>query len=68
MARAMACPDVVLTREAGKNGEMARRLKDRSLAVLEMPLVETGEGPDRCVGIDLCLTVCGGCAMCHVCH
>jgi hypothetical protein len=41
-------PDVVLTREAGKNGEMARRLKDRAVQVLEMPLVETGEGPDRC--------------------
>ena len=46
--RAAGQPDVVLTREAGKNGEMARRLRDRAVQVLEMPLVETGEGPDRC--------------------
>lgn len=44
---APARPDVVLTREAGKNGEMAHLLKERSVEVLEMPLVETGEGPDR---------------------
>lgn len=47
MAQASGRPDVVLTREAGKNGEMARRLWDLSLDVLELPLVETGEGPDR---------------------
>ncbi len=40
--------DVVLTREAGKNGDLARRLRDRSLSTLEVPLVETGPGPDRC--------------------
>ncbi len=46
---ASAQPDVVLTRESGKNGEMAQRLRDRNIEVLELPLVETGEGPDRCV-------------------
>lgn len=40
--------DVVLTREAGKNGDLARRLGDRSIKTLELPLVETGPGPDRC--------------------
>lgn len=42
-----AAPEVVLTREAGKNGDLARRLAVRSISTLELPLVETGEGPDR---------------------
>lgn len=37
---------VVLTREAGKNGEMMRRLTARGVDCVEMPLVETTEGPD----------------------
>ena len=40
-------PQVVLTRERGKNGQLIRALKQRGIRVLEMPLVETMPGPDR---------------------
>lgn len=38
---------VVLTREKGKNGELMRMLDERSVAWVEMPLVEAAGGPDR---------------------
>ncbi len=38
---------VVVTREAGKNGPLKRALEERGIKVLEMPLVETAPGPDR---------------------
>lgn len=42
-----AAPQVVLTREAGKNGKLQRMLEERGVRCLEMPLVETAAGPDR---------------------
>lgn len=39
---------VVVTREAGKNAKLKQALQDRSISVLELPLVETSIGPDRC--------------------
>ena len=44
---------VVVTREAGKNAKLKQALQDRSISVLELPLVETSIGPDRC---GLCVT------------
>ena len=41
-----AAPAVVLTREAGKNGKLAAALAQRGLLTLELPLVQTAEGPD----------------------
>lgn len=41
-----AAPAVVLTREAGKNGKLAAALAQRGLSTLELPLVQTAEGPD----------------------
>jgi uroporphyrinogen-III synthase len=38
---------VVLTREEGKNGDMMARLVARGVECVEMPLIETAEGPDR---------------------
>jgi uroporphyrinogen-III synthase len=43
----------VLTREAGKNGELAARLAARGVAVLEMPLVASAPGPDRARLVEL---------------
>jgi uroporphyrinogen-III synthase len=40
---------VVLTREAGKNGQLLAALQRQGVACLEMPLLETAKGPDRCV-------------------
>lgn len=40
-------PDVVLTREAGKNGKLMKRLESLGLNTLEMPLLETSPGPDK---------------------
>ncbi len=40
-------PQVVLTRERGKNGQLMQALQQRGISVLEMPLVETTPGPDR---------------------
>jgi uroporphyrinogen-III synthase len=40
-------PDVVLTREAGKNGKLKKRLESLGLNTLEMPLLETSPGPDK---------------------
>ena len=39
-------PQVVLTREAGKNGKLLKMLQKRGIHCLEMPLIETTEGPD----------------------
>jgi uroporphyrinogen-III synthase len=40
-------PDVVLTRERGKNGRLMSELQQRGVTVLEMPLIESCDGPDR---------------------
>ena len=45
-APSTAAPAVVLTREAGKNGKLAAALAQRGLSTLELPLVQTAEGPD----------------------
>lgn len=37
---------VVLTREAGKNGKLMKLLESKGISCLEMPLVETAAGPD----------------------
>lgn len=42
-----ASPQVVLTRERGKNGKLMKLLQQKGISVLEMPLVETAMGPDR---------------------
>ena len=42
-------PSVVLTREKGKNGKVARLLDERHISWVELPLVETVDGPDRSV-------------------
>ncbi|GAB4822604.1 hypothetical protein N2152v2_009650 [Parachlorella kessleri] len=46
-AEAAAAPQVVLTREKGKNGKLQRELEARGISCLEMPLIETAAGPDR---------------------
>lgn len=46
-ASAEAAPQVVVTREKGKNGKLMKALQQRGISVLELPLVETAEGPDR---------------------
>ncbi len=38
---------VVVTREAGKNGKLKSALQKQGISVLELPLVETAPGPDR---------------------
>ncbi len=48
-------PSVVLTREKGKNGKLAKLLDERQISWVELPLVETIDGPDRSV---LCLQKC----------
>ncbi|BDA51009.1 probable uroporphyrinogen-III synthase [Coccomyxa sp. Obi] len=40
-------PQVVVTRERGKNGKLIKTLQQRGISVLELPLVETAVGPDR---------------------
>lgn len=40
-------PQVVLTREAGKNDALNRKLVAKGISCLEMPLLETVDGPDR---------------------
>lgn len=40
-------PQVVLTREAGKNDTLKHLLEARGISCLEMPLVETSVGPER---------------------
>lgn len=39
-------PDVVLTREKGKNDKVRKLLEDRGIHCLEVPMVETEQGPD----------------------
>ena len=43
-----AVPEVVLTREQGKNDSVAAELARRGVHVLELPLIEATAGPDRC--------------------
>ncbi|EIE21204.1 tetrapyrrole biosynthesis, uroporphyrinogen III synthase [Coccomyxa subellipsoidea C-169] len=40
-------PQVVVTRERGKNVKLMKSLQQRGISVLELPLVETAVGPDR---------------------
>eukprot|EP00884_Botryococcus_braunii_P001953 jgi/Botrbrau1/11759/Bobra.0195s0084.1 len=40
-------PQVVLTRERGKNDQLAAALAARGVSTLELPLVETRTGPDQ---------------------
>ncbi len=40
-------PQVVVTRERGKNGKLIKSLQQRGISVLELPLVETAVGPDH---------------------
>lgn len=40
-------PQVVLTREKGKNGKLGEMLDRKQIRWLELPLIETAEGPDR---------------------
>jgi hypothetical protein len=42
-----AAPQVVLTREKGKNGKLQKVLEARGITSLEVPLIETAPGPDR---------------------
>lgn len=46
-------PEVVLTREQGKNGKLRKELEKRGISCLELPLIETDSGPDRCAVCDL---------------
>jgi len=46
--RCEQCAQVVVTREAGKNGKLANALQKQGISVLEMPLVKTSPGPERC--------------------
>ncbi|KAK9804422.1 hypothetical protein WJX72_011920 [[Myrmecia] bisecta] len=40
-------PQVVLTREKGKNGKLRAALEQQGISCLELPLIETAVGPDR---------------------
>ena len=42
-----AAPQVVVTRERGKNGKLMKALQQRGVTVMELPLVETAPGPDQ---------------------
>ena len=46
-AAAARSPDVVVTRERGKNDKLMAELQQRGVNVLELPLVESAAGPDR---------------------
>ena len=46
-AGSQTAPQIVLTREQGKNGKLATALQQQGLDVIELPLVETAVGPDR---------------------
>jgi len=45
-AASASLPQVVLTREAGKNDKIIKMLESRGIRCLEMPLIETAKGPD----------------------
>ena len=45
----VGAPEVVVTREAGKNTELLAALQNRGVSVLELPLIQHAEGPDLCV-------------------
>ena len=47
VASSKTAPQLILTREQGKNGKLAKALQQIGLATLEVPLVETAIGPDR---------------------
>ena len=40
-------PDVLLTRESGKNAALEATLRSHGVGTFEVPLVETVAGPDR---------------------
>ena len=42
-----AAPQVVVTRERGKNGKLMKALQQRGVTVMELPLVETAPGPHQ---------------------
>ena len=47
MRQLLEPPDVVVTRERGKNDKLIAELQQRGVNVLELPLVESTAGPDR---------------------
>ena len=50
-------PDVILTRERGKNAALEATLRSQGVATWELPMVETAAGPDRC-GKTVCAVWC----------
>jgi len=46
-------PDVVVTRERGKNDKLIAELQQRGVNVLELPLVESTAGPDRYAALNI---------------
>lgn len=46
-AKTAFAAQVVLTREAGKNGKLEKALKSQGISSFELPLVETSPGPQR---------------------
>lgn len=42
-------PNVVVTREAGKNGKLVKALSQHNISCVEVPLIEHAAGPDRYV-------------------
>lgn len=50
--RASGGPQVVLTREKGKNGELGSMLDRKQIRWLEMPLIESTQGADRAILAD----------------
>ena len=53
----------MLTREAGKNGKLQKALEQQGISILEMPLVETSPGPQRCASSSECCESCGAAAI-----
>ncbi len=52
-AAATGPPDVVVTRERGKNDKLIVELQQRGVNVLELPLVESTAGPDRYTALSI---------------
>ena len=52
---AAAGGQVLLTREAGKNAELLRRLSREGIDAVEVPMLETADGPDRRVSMQGCV-------------
>ena len=42
-----AAPQVLLTREAGKNDKLMSALRGKGVSAYEMPLVYSADGPDK---------------------